>query len=320
MTESPTKASMSESAVHARLRIRHMISLTTLGECRNMRRAAERLNLTQSAVSKLLRETEEILGVVLFNRGKRGVDPTPAGEVMIRRARLLIADLASARDELAALERGASGVVRVGVLMVAEPILLPSVLLRLRQESPGISVVLRDGDREVLMARLRNGELDCVIGRLGSESGTDGLLGESLYVQPLSIVTNCDHPLAALTTVTWTMLAQEEWILPPPDVPLRQILDARFIDSGLQPPQGRIVSTSLFINKSLVEDTQMVSAMTYDLARHFQESSRMRILNVQPPLILPAVGMLARSMPPFPAFAKFQEVVRSEARKLAART
>lgn len=308
----------SDALVEGRLRVRHLSLLVALGEFGNMRKTAVRLNLTQSAISKLVRETEEILGVTLFERGKRGIAPTPSGQVMIRRAQLLLTDLAGAREELVALQGGASGLVRVGVLLVAEPILLPRALLRLKTESPAISVIVREGDREVLLAALRNGQLDCVIGRLGFDGADANLRSEVLYEEPVSIVARAGHPLAKLRSVTWAMLSEEEWILPPHGAPLRQILDARFISLGFTPPRSRIQSTSFLTNKTLVVSTSMICAMTFELARHYAEIGELEILDVSSPeLTLPPVGFLMRDTPPAPALETFLKALRSEAQLLA---
>lgn len=305
-----------DAQVYARLRMRHLTLLVALGELRNMRKVAAQLNLTQSAISKLVRETEDILGVQLFERGKRGMTPTPSGDVMIRGARLLLTDLTATREELAAVARGSSGLVRVGVLLVAEPALLPRALLRLQRENSEISVILREGDREVLLAALRNGQLDCVVGRLALHGGDEGIRSETLYEESVSVVGRFDHPLGEVGALDWSMLAGEEWILPPHDAPLRQILDARFIALGATLPRPRLQSTSFLTNKEMVTRTSMLCLMTRELAMHYEELRQLRVLDVSPELALPPVGFLTRDLPPAPALATFLEALRNEAREL----
>src|SRR5262245_7792522 len=111
------------------IRTRHIESVLAVAKAGSMQRAAREAHLTQPAISKLIVELEEVLGANLFERSKRGVALTECGQAFVGRARLLLNDLENARDEIAAIARGEVGVVRVGVLPVAEARLLASALL-----------------------------------------------------------------------------------------------------------------------------------------------------------------------------------------------
>ena len=87
----------------SRLKTRHLLLLLHLYEQRSVVRAAEAANMTQPAASKLLAEMEDMLGVQLFERHARGVEPTWYGQVLIRRARSALSEIGRAHDEIAAL-------------------------------------------------------------------------------------------------------------------------------------------------------------------------------------------------------------------------
>ncbi|MGW0450231.1 LysR family transcriptional regulator, partial [Streptosporangium sandarakinum] len=86
-----------------RLKLRHLVLVTTIAEQGSVLRAAERLHLAQPAVTRGLREVEHILGVELFTRGPRGVTPTLFGEAFIDHARAVQAELRRAGDRIAGL-------------------------------------------------------------------------------------------------------------------------------------------------------------------------------------------------------------------------
>src|SRR5450631_3885935 len=96
-------ASSDGVAILKRLKSRQMLLLIALQEMRSLRKAAASLNMTQPTATKLLQDLEHAIGLPLFDRGRRGVQPTNYGEVMIRHARLVLADLDRTRLELEAL-------------------------------------------------------------------------------------------------------------------------------------------------------------------------------------------------------------------------
>ena len=98
------------------LRESRWLLLVALAEEGNIHRAAQVLNMTQPAASKLLKDLEDVLEVTLFERLPRGMRPTWYGETMIRHARMALASLNEAHDELTALKAGRFGQVSIGAI------------------------------------------------------------------------------------------------------------------------------------------------------------------------------------------------------------
>ena len=92
--------------IRARLKTRQLLLLVALAEEGNIHRASQVLNMTQPAASKLLKDLEDVLEVPLFDRLPRGMRPTWYGETMIRHARVVLASLNQAHEELTALKAG----------------------------------------------------------------------------------------------------------------------------------------------------------------------------------------------------------------------
>src|SRR5438105_14819657 len=102
--------------IRARLKTRQLLLLVAIADEGNIHRAAEVLHMTQPAASKLLKDLEDVLDVSLFDRLPRGMRPTWYGEVMIRHARVALASLNQAHDEVQALKAGRFGQVIVGAI------------------------------------------------------------------------------------------------------------------------------------------------------------------------------------------------------------
>src|SRR5262245_25657826 len=114
-----------DSFVRASFKPRHLRLLVALDDIRHLGKVAASINVSQPAVSKALGELERGLGLKLFERTARGLVPTAYGECLIRHARVMLGELAQARDELRGLASGSSGSIRIGVLATAALELVP---------------------------------------------------------------------------------------------------------------------------------------------------------------------------------------------------
>jgi transcriptional regulator, LysR family len=122
--------------IRARLKARQLLLLVALAEEGNIHRAAQVLSMTQPAASKLLKDLEDVLEVSLFDRLPRGMRPTWYGETMIRHARMALANLNQAHDEIGALKRGHYGQVGIGAITSPGLSLLPAAVAQVKQEHP----------------------------------------------------------------------------------------------------------------------------------------------------------------------------------------
>src|SRR6185436_7139094 len=116
--------------IRARLKTRQLLLLVALAEEGNI----------QPAASKLLKDLEDVLEVSLFDRLPRGMRPTWYGEIMIRHARVALASLNQAHDELSALKAGRAGQVNIGVITAPGLVLLPPAVAEVKREQHNLRV------------------------------------------------------------------------------------------------------------------------------------------------------------------------------------
>ena len=169
----------------SRLKTRHLLLLMHLEEQGSVLRAAEAARMTQPAASKLLAEMEGLLGVPLFERHARGVEPTWYGQVLIRRARTALLEIGRAQEEIAALRDGRMGQASIGTVVNPGTNLVPQAVAAVKREHPDILVRIEMDYSRPLVAKLLDGQLDLVIGRIMDPEGGADLLFEPLPDTPL---------------------------------------------------------------------------------------------------------------------------------------
>ncbi|MFF3617374.1 LysR family transcriptional regulator [Streptomyces sp. NPDC002580] len=172
--------------------------------------AADTLGLTQSGVSRSVRGSERKIGAVLFERGRTGARPTPAGEKAVAHARrvLRLLDVLTAEARGAARSDAPEGPLRIAAFRSAALHLLPPVLRRLRARHPGIEPrvrIVREVGRGTA-GEVADGKADLAIATLGgSASLPPGLVASGLLEEPYALVHATGHAAPrSLPLIDWT--------------------------------------------------------------------------------------------------------------------
>jgi DNA-binding transcriptional LysR family regulator len=141
-------------------------AFVTLAEHLHFGRAADLLHVTQPALTKQIQRLEDVVGGPLLVRGYRDLRLTPAGQVLLPRARLLLQESSAALDVARRAARGQLGVLRIGFGIASIQKLLPDVLLRFRATLPDVELRLRDMSTPGQLAAIRRGDIDIGFVRL----------------------------------------------------------------------------------------------------------------------------------------------------------
>jgi DNA-binding transcriptional LysR family regulator len=260
-----------DRVLRSNIKLRHLQLLVALDEFRHLGRTAEFLSVTQPAVSRMLGEVEAMLDLTLFQRSTRGTEPTASGRHIVRFARSVLAEYERTREEIAAMESGAAGRVRVGSMVVALPTLLARAVELLKQRSPQATVLVDEGDLAHLLPKLRLGELDLFVGRLEPGYAAPDLVTEALFNEPMVPVVAFGHPLADKAKPTWDDLARMPCVLPPPWASLRVKLEQQFHKHGLQPPTDLIETASFLAQLTFIQRRGAAGFMARSVARYFED-------------------------------------------------
>jgi LysR family transcriptional regulator, carnitine catabolism transcriptional activator len=193
--------------------------------------AANRLHLTQSAVSVLISELELVFGLRLFDRTTRLVQLTEAGREFLPVAGKVLSELqgaiASSR-ELAAQKRGR---VAIAATPLMSSLLLPGAIARYAQMQPGVQVVLHDTLAAQIQPKVRDGEVDFGIGTF--ERSARELVAEPLMTDKLVLACPLAHPLAARRQVAWRELAGHPFIALTNDNSVAQLISDALGGAGV---------------------------------------------------------------------------------------
>lgn len=265
----------------SRLKLRHILLVSALAEHRSVLRAAQALNMTQPAASKLLHQLEATLGVTLFARHARGVEPTAYGAILVRHARTAITELRHAQDEIAALRSGLSGQVAIGTEATAATTLVPRAVVLLQQRFPQVSVSIEHAFSEALVGMLQTGKLDIAIARIQNVKERAELHYEPLEEAPHVMVARVKHPLTGRRDLTLRDLVSQTWVVPPQGNVMRSYLTLLFLEQHLPFPNQVIETASLRVIVSLLRMSDMVTPMPQAVARAYCDWGLLEVLPIR---------------------------------------
>ncbi|TWU03626.1 LysR family transcriptional regulator [Neorhodopirellula pilleata] len=163
-----------------------------VAETRNFTRAAERLNVSQPALSRSIQRLEEEIGQPLFDRKPRSVDLTDAGQLFLKRAQQILLSLEDCKAEIC--DDGQSGRIRVAAIPTIAPYFLPGLLRDFSKSHPKAQILVQEDTTDEIMRLCKQGELDVAIVALPVSARYVEI--KPLFDEELSLVMPSDHPLA----------------------------------------------------------------------------------------------------------------------------
>ena len=244
----------SDAALPLRVSDGMLHALAAVASSRSEALAARQLGISQPAVHQALRQLEHAARRPLFERSHRGTRLTDAGERLLQRARLALAELRTGHDELAAFRGLAPGRVALGALPMAADVLVPQALSRLFVQQPGLRVTVVDGTYEALLHQLRQGDIDLVVGPLRGDAAAADLQESLLFVDRLQPVLRHGHPAlqAARPPRTLRALLPWPWVGPLPGTPARAAFELAFANAGLGVPAVQLQANAPAVVRSVL--------------------------------------------------------------------
>ncbi|ABM41567.1 MULTISPECIES: LysR family transcriptional regulator [Pseudomonadota] len=198
------------------MELRHLRYFVVLADELHFTHAAERLHIEQPPLSRAIKELEDELGVVLFDRDRRGTRLTAAGVAFLQDSRRLFTVLEQARENVKAVAAGLRGSLRIAVSDGAIDPRLSSFLARCRAEEPEIEIRLSEVPLAEQMRGLRSG--DFMIGFAHTADVNDGIVAEPIWRDPLVIAVPARHALLAHKEVPLHELSGHPLVLCDPQV------------------------------------------------------------------------------------------------------
>ncbi len=233
------------------MEFRHLRYFIAVAEELNFSRAAERLQIAQPPLSQQIRALEAELGIQLFDRKKRPLHITLAGQSFLEESRLILAQLEQAVRKTQRIHQGELGYLTIGFTSSVTNSILPDILRSYQQQYPEVKLILKEENSIFQVQQLREKRVDCVFAYQYEEmKEASDLMIIPIAQEALMVVLPVAHPLAIKDQVLLLDLADEEFVMP-----LQQVV------SGLSEQIYYLCSQAGFVPKISQEAIFMVTIL-----------------------------------------------------------
>lgn len=306
---------LSFSTVCNWLKFKHLVLIDTLARTRNMHAAALHMNLSQPAVSKMLREIERLLGFDLFQRLPRNMPPTALGEHVVRYAQIALNDANKFVDQISSLREGGHGFLKVGAIFAATAVVLPDAIVELKKRWPLLSIEVVEQTSDHLMEMLDDKKLDLAVARYTSENQQQTYDFQALAPEPFCMVVNSRHPLTEREQTPLQALGNWPWILYPVGTPIRARMEQAFAQAGIATPKNTIDTISMQTFLQVLQSGPMIAMLPASMAQPHLDSGLLKVLDTPLKLAPQDYGILTRRGEPLlGAASEFAEILLANAK------
>lgn len=278
--------------IDRRIKFRHVQCFVEIARQRSLKRAADRLFLTQPAISKTLKELEDILGAQLLNRSRAGVTLTREGDVFLQFAEMSVGALQQGIDGVGQVSAAGGQTLTVGALPSVAAWLLPAVVREMAEVAPDVVLRVSDGPHAYLVDRLRQGALDLVIGRLGAPETMQQLSFTQLYNEHVEFVVRPGHPILGDPMLERIV----EWpvVYPSPGSAILPLVERFLIANGMGDLPRKIETVSGAFGRVHVRNSDAVWIISAGVVANELAEGRLVRLPIDTALTRGPVGLMAR--------------------------
>ncbi|KQV64617.1 LysR family transcriptional regulator [Rhizobium sp. Root1220] len=311
-----------DSLLRSGLKLNHLRMIVAIEDSGQISAAAEALNISQPAASRMLSEMESILKTALYERVARGVVLTTFGEALARRARKIMLELREASREIGELKTGKGGSVFIGAVTAPAMSLVVPAIKQVRTAFPGIEVNIQVETSNVLARELLAARHDFIISRIPDDLNPRLFEVREIGVERACLIVRSGHPLLKKQAASLTEMSLYDWVFQPPGTLLRRTVEDLFLAHGVRLPENIVNTSSLLLTCAIVCQTDAIAPIAIDVAQFLatQRSSAadVRILpidfqiNVRPYSIITA---RERALPP--SARLLYDTVLAESKKIA---
>ncbi|MGQ9368650.1 LysR family transcriptional regulator [Azospirillum sp. ST 5-10] len=270
--------------------LRQLQCFRQVAEHASFSKAAERIGLSQPALSATIRKLEDAVGVRVFDRTTRQVVLTPEGEELLRLATRMVDEFESVSGDLQDYLARRRGRVVVAALPTAAAVILPPVLARYRRDHPGIDVRLDDALHDRILEAVRSGSAD--FGVTVAPADGDEFRFQPLLADRFVLVCRPEHPLAARGAVTWAELADQPMIAMSRTTSVRQLIDTACARAGVGLP-SLYEASHLATIAGLVEAGIGIAALP-SLALPLLRFAELTAVPIEEPVVERSIGIVRR--------------------------
>lgn len=311
-----------DGLLRAGLKLNHLRMIVAIEDSGQISAAAEVLNISQPAASRMLSEMESITKTSLYERVARGVVLTTFGAALARRARKILLELREASREIGELKSGKGGSVFIGAVTAPAMSLVVPAINKVRKAYPGIEVNIQVETSNVLARELLAARHDFIIGRIPDDLNPRLFEVTEIGIERACLIVHSHHPLLKKKTSSLSDLRDYDWVFQPPGTPLRRTIEDIFLSHGVALPENIVNTSSLLLTCAIICETDAIAPVAVDVAQFLagksSKASDVRMLPIDFEINLKPYSMITareRALPP--SARLLYDIILEESRKQA---
>jgi DNA-binding transcriptional LysR family regulator len=256
-----------DGLLRAGLKLNHLRMIVAIEDSGQISAAAEALNISQPAASRMLAEMESILKTPLYERVARGVVLTTFGAALARRARKIMLELREVSREIGELKSGKGGSVFIGAVTAPAMSLVVPAIKEVRTAFPGIEVNIQVETSNVLARELLAARHDFIISRIPDDLNPRLFEVQEIGVERACLIVRSGHPLLKNPTTSLSDLPLFDWVFQPPGTLLRRTIEDLFLAHSVPLPENIVNTSSLLLTCAIICQTNAIAPIAIDVAQ-----------------------------------------------------
>lgn len=275
--------------------ITQLRAIVAVADQKNFTHASRMIGTSQPAISRAIRDLENLCGRSLIEKTGRGIVLTHAAEMFTRAIRLFFNEVRQGQDEIQALHGTDTSVLTIGSLPLVRSAVLPKAILAFASKKPDVAIHVIDGPYDDVMTGLRRGEIDILIGALRTPPPFDDVVEKHLFSDSLSIVARSDHPLANQKCLSHHDLLKFPWIAPRDRTPTRDYFNQLMTEQWGSEPPHIIETSSLILIRALLLESDAITIISGQQVSFELETGVLKPLDIQLSETPRSIGLTIRS-------------------------
>lgn len=260
-----------EERIGRRLTLWDLSILLTAVEAGSMSKAAERLRVSQPAISKTISLLEREVGAKLVTRSPRGIEPTDHGAALLARSRAALSELRNAVEGMGVLSDPKAGELRIAANEVALSGVVGTVINRLYESYPGIVFdIVPAYTHAAQIFELEQGNVELMVGQMAQTAAYRHLDSSELFQDQLVVVAGPNNPWNRRSKIELAELMDEPWAFSPLNGVAGRVMEQAFRVNKLDLPRIMVVSSSMQLLRRLVMDNEFLALFPHSVVRAAQ--------------------------------------------------
>jgi DNA-binding transcriptional LysR family regulator len=310
-----------EDRIGRRIKFRDVHIALVVAQSGSMLKAAEALAISQPVVSKVIANLEQALGVRLFDRSRRGVEPTASGRALLKRGRAAFDELKQGVKEIEFLNDPTAGELHIGSSRASAEGIVLAAIDRLSRQYPRVVFHVITGDTPAIHERLHERSVEFGFVRMSGPVPEDDIERETLIEEPLVVVAGVKNPWVHRRKIKLAELANEPWTWPLPGNIVDLLVVEAFRASGVEAPRATVYVDSLNVRTKLAATGRFLAVVPASMLKFPVKHASIKLLPVELPTTTHGqIGIITlRNRTLSPLAQLFIECARQIAKPLARR-